>query len=485
MPLGSPGAEGAVIPQVVGLSRVRRLTGLGLAVLLPAAFTAVLVWLGSGVGIAGDALALLISVIVTSLVGGLWPAVVSALLGSSLLNFFFIPPVHTFEIREPHNIWTVVGFLLVGILVSAVVHRAATMTSEAARATAEARTLSAVAGATLRGEDALPTLLEQSRASFGMTSASLLRRPDHGGSWSVVGTSGREAPVDPAHADVEVAAGDDLVIAMTGRMLGTGDRHVLDAFAAQARALLERDELARAAAEADRLAAGARLRDALLAAIGHDLRTPLASARAAVTSLASRDVTWSRDERAELLATAEESLTRLSTILSDLLDLSRLRAGVLAMAREPIWLDELVPPALDELGPEAASVVIALPEDLPPALGDGALVMRALVNVIGNALQHGGSPAPVTVTGSAAGDWVELHVVDHGRGLPISERERAFQPFQRLGDFDSRTGLGLGLALSRGLVEAMGGSVEPRDTADGGLTMVLRLPLASVEGSAP
>ncbi|MFC7594823.1 DUF4118 domain-containing protein [Terrabacter sp. GCM10028922] len=474
MPLGA-------LPElstVSGLPRARRLTGLALAVVLPVVITTGLVALGPGLGLAGDSLALLLAVIVTALVGGLWSAILCALLSSTLLNYWFIPPVRTLEIGQPHNIWTVVGFVVVGLLVSGVVHRAATTASTAARAAAEARTLSEVARATLRGEDALPTLLEQMRRAFGMTSASLLRRdPAAAETWHVVGSRGPDAPREPATADVHLPAGEDLVLALSGRLLGSSDRAILGAFAAQAQALLERDELARSAALAARLEASEGLRDALLAAVGHDLRTPLASATAAVTSLRSRDVTWTDDERDELLATADESLTRLASLVSDLLDLSRLRAGVLTVLHQTLWLDELLPPVLDELGPDAANAVIDLPDELPAVVGDAALVMRVLVNIIGNALRHGGpDAAPPVLTGRACGDRVELHVIDHGRGVPERDRERIFSPFQRLGDTDNTSGLGIGLALSRGLAEAMGGTLTPTETADGGLTMVLALP---------
>ncbi|NUR14752.1 MAG: DUF4118 domain-containing protein [Dermatophilaceae bacterium] len=467
------------VSSVSALSRPRRFFGLALAVVLPAALTAGLVLVGPAIGLAGDALALLLTVIVTALVGGLWAAVVCALLSSTLLNYWFIPPVRTLEIGEPHNIWTVVGFVAVGLLVSGVVHRAASTASAAARAAAEARTLSDVARATLRGEDALPTLLEHMRHAFGMTSASLLcPDPSGSGTWQVVDARGPGAPATPEMADVHVSAGDDLVIALAGRPLGASDRAILGAFAAQVQALLERDELARAAALAARLEASERLRDALLAAVGHDLRTPLASATAAVSSLRSRDVTWADDERDELLATADESLARLASLVSDLLDLSRLRAGALTALRQTLWLDELLPPVLDELGPDAAKVVVRLPDDLPAVTGDAALVVRVLVNVIGNALRHAPSgSAPTTVTARRRGDRVELLVVDHGRGVPESDRARIFSPFQRLGDTDNTAGLGIGLALSRGLVEAMGGTLTPADTPGGGLTMVVDLPV--------
>lgn len=471
-----------------GLPGFRLAAGVALAVLLPALLTWVLLLLGPATNLAGDVLVLLIGVVVTAVVGGLWPALLSATISSTLLNYHFIPPVRTLQIAEAHNVFTVVGFVVVAALVSMVVHRAATTASAAQRAAAEARTLAQVAQATVSGHDALPTLLEQLRASFGMTSASLLaRQPEaqDAGShparadWRVVQARGAQPPQRPEEADVQVAAGDELVIALCGRSLGAGDREILKAFAAQVQGALERDRLARSAAAAARLEASERLRDALLAAVGHDLRTPLASARAAVSSLRTRDVAWSAAERDELLETAEESLQRLSALVADLLDLSRLKAGVLKPARQQVWFDELVPPALAELGPAARVVALDLADDLPSAVGDAALVTRALVNVIDNALKHGASPGPPLVTGSERDGWVQLRVIDHGPGLGHDDQERVFQPFQRLGDTDNTTGLGLGLALSRGLVEAMHGTLRTEPTPGGGLTVVLSLPAAA------
>ena len=179
-----------------------------------------------------------------------------------------------------------------------------------------------------------------------------------------------------------------------------------------------------------------------------------------------------------MLATAEESLTKLGRLVADLLDLSRLRAGVLAVENAPVWLDDVIPPALDELGPQADNVALRLPEDLPPVRADAALLTRALVNITANALRYSPTGTPPVLTASATGDRVEVRVIDRGPGIPEQDRSRIFTPFQRLGDTDNQAGLGLGLALSRGLVEAMDGTLQPEDTPGGGLTMVLSLPAA-------
>jgi two-component system sensor histidine kinase KdpD len=217
------------------------------------------------------------------------------------------------------------------------------------------------------------------------------------------------------------------------------------------------------------------MRTALLAAVGHDLRTPLASAKAATTSLRSRDVAWSAEDREELLATADESLDRLAALVDDLLDMSRLQAGVLAVERRPVALAEVVPRALDALGAVAQEVRPDVPDDLPLVSADPGLLERVVANMTSNAARFSPADDPAAITASALGDRVELRVIDRGPGIAPADLERVFAPFQRLGDTDNTTGLGLGLALARGLTEAMDGTLTPEETPGGGLTMIVSL----------
>jgi two-component system sensor histidine kinase KdpD len=222
------------------------------------------------------------------------------------------------------------------------------------------------------------------------------------------------------------------------------------------------------------------MRTALLAAVSHDLRTPLASAKAAVTSLRSPDIRWTDEDRDELLATADESLDRLAHLVDNLLDMSRLQAGALAVFPRPAGLEEIVARALDDLGPAGREVVVEIPDTLPEVRVDPAILERVIVNLTTNAVRYSPAGRPPLLTASALGDRVELRVADRGPGIPEPDRDRVFVPFQRLGDTDNTTGVGLGLALSRGLTEAMGGTLEPEETPGGGLTMVLSLPAAPV-----
>jgi two-component system sensor histidine kinase KdpD len=476
------------------LSRRRRLAGFGLAMLGMPLLTFLLSLAGSQLSLASDLLLFLAATIGVALVGGLWPALLAAVFGSLLLNYYFTPPVGTFTIAEQENLLALVVFLLVAAAVSTVVDLAARRTRDAARASTDAQTLATVAGSVLRGARPLTALLERLREMFALTSVTLLERapdappsPDRQrdpSAWRVAASVGDQPCGTPAEGDVDVPVDESLSLVLRGRVLAAADRRIVEAFAAQAALALRQQRLAEEAATARPLAEADRMRTALLAAVSHDLRTPLASAKAAVTSLRSAEVEFDPADRDELLATAEESLDRLSRLVANLLDMSRLQAGVLGLSLAPIGLEDAVARALDELGDDAREVLVRLPAQLPAVRADPGLLERVLVNLVANALRFSPTDRPPSVRASEHDGAVELRVVDRGPGIPREEWDQVFLPFQRFGDRDNHAGAGLGLALSRGLAEAMRGSLEPEDTPGGGLTMVLRLPAAD-QGTQP
>lgn len=244
-------------------------------------------------------------------------------------------------------------------------------------------------------------------------------------------------------------------------------------------------QASQAAAEAKALAAGNQMRTALLAAVGHDLRTPLAVAKASVSGLRSADAGLSPEDRTELVEVADESLDRLAELVDNLLDMSRLNAGALTLTLSPTALDEVVARSLDDLGQAAVLVDVALTDDVPQVLADGGLLERVFANLLTNAVRYSPPGRRISVVAASGEGMVEIRVVDHGPGIPVGDRDRVFLPFQRLGDTDNTTGIGLGLALSRGLVEAMNGTLEPEETPGGGLTLVLRLAMVTESAAEP
>ncbi|GHH37200.1 sensor histidine kinase [Streptomyces candidus] len=472
-------AKGRGLPVARGtrLGTSRILAGWLTGVAGPPLMTLLLLGIHHGPGLANDVLLYLFLTVAAALLGGLWPALAAAAAGSLLLNFFFTPPTRTLTIDDPKNIVAIAIFFAVGVSVASVVDLAARRTQQAARLRAESEILSFLAGSVLRGETTLDALLERVRETFAMESVALLERAGGVDPWTCAGSVGPKPAERPEDADVDMPVGDHMALALSGRVLPAEDRRVLAAFAAQAAVVLDRQRLVGQAEEARRLAEGNRIRTALLAAVSHDLRTPLASIKAAVTSLRSDDVSWSESDEAELLQGIEEGADRLAHLVGNLLDMSRLQTGTVTPLIRETDLDEVVPMAL--VGVPDDSVELDIPETLPMVAVDRGLLERAAANLVENAVKYSPPGVPVTVAASALGDRVEVRVADRGPGVPDDSKERIFEPFQRYGDAPRGAGVGLGLAVARGFVEAMGGTLAAEDTPGGGMTMVLTLKVAA------
>jgi two-component system, OmpR family, sensor histidine kinase KdpD len=455
------------------LPRRRQLLGLALACSGALALTVLLAQLREHVGLPSVLLLFLLLVVFVSAVGGLWPALVAAVGGFLLVNWYFTPPLYTFTIGEGENLLALLAFLVVAVVVSVLVELAARRATEGARARAEAEAFARLAGAS-----PVPSLLDSLRRILGLDAASLLEREE--GGWRVEASVGAEAPAEPEAATAAVEVDDEHVLALAGAGVVAGeDTRVLNAFVAELASAIELEELEAEASEAGTLAVAGQLRTALLSAVSHDLRTPLSAIKASVTSLLQRDVEWTPAEQREFLATIDEETDRLSSLVGNLLDMSRLQTGALEVSARPVGLDEVVWAALTSLGVTDGRVQLEVAETLPAVLADPGLLERAVANVVGNALAWSPPEVSVRLVAGVVGSGVDLRVVDRGPGIAERDRERVFQPFQRLGDVSGGEGVGLGLAVARGFVEAMGGEVEIEDTPGGGLTMVLRLRTAS------
>ncbi|MFI8368070.1 ATP-binding protein [Streptomyces sp. NPDC085466] len=476
-------AKGRGLPVARGarLGRSRLIAGWLVGVAGPVALALLLTHTDADLGLANDMLLFLALTVASALLGGFLPALASAAAGSLLLNWFFTPPIHRITIADPLNIVAIAVFFGVAMAVASVVDLAARRTHQAARLRAESEVLSYLAGSVLRGETSLDALLERVRETFSMESVALLERAGGAEPWTRAAAVGPHPAARPEDADVDMPVGDDLALALSGRVLPAEDRRVLGAFAAQAAVVLDRQRLVGEAEEARKLAEGNKIRTSLLAAVSHDLRTPLAGIKASVTSLRSDDVEWSEEDRAELLEGIEAGADRLDHLVGNLLDMSRLQTGTVTPLIRAVDLDEVVPMALG--GVPDGSAEADVPETLPMVEVDKGLLERAVANIVENAVKYSPDGVPVTVAASALGDRVELRVVDRGPGVPDESKEGIFEPFQRFGDAPRGSGVGLGLAVARGFVEAMGGTLGAEDTPGGGLTMVLTLRAAG--GGAP
>ena len=290
------------------------------------------------------------------------------------------------------------------------------------------------------------------------------------------------AATDPALADdaddeTTIPLGEGADIYLRGRELQPADRRVLGAFVAQLETALVQRRLTTEAADARPLAEADRLRRALLAAVGHDLRRPLASATTAV-SCAADDEAQPRRIGPNCSRPPTRASTRSAALVTDLLDASRIQAGVLGVSLTAVALDDVVGGALDELDLAPGDVTLELAA-VPPVDGrPGAAAARRRQRADQRPALLTRRAAPRSSRPASSGDRVQLRIIDAGPGIPPDAREDVFVPFQRLGDTDNHAGVGLGLALSKGFVEAMGGTLEAEDTPGGGLTMVIDLAAA-------
>lgn len=446
------------------------------ALVVPSSICALIVYLlDPYLGIGGESAIFFIGVLIVALLGGVAPAALSAVLSGLLLNYFLVEPRYTFTIAEPDSAVTVVVLLVVAVAVAALVDGAAGRAREARRASQEAELLALFAGSVLRGAD-LDTLLERVRETYSQRAVSLLREGA-----GIVGCVGTDPCVDVDTADTAIEVGDDeFWLLMAGRRLPARDRRVLGAVAKQAAGLVKQRELTEEAGKAEAIAQADELRRSLLSAVSHDLRTPLAAAKAAVSSLRSNDIDFSAEDTAELLATIEESVDQLTALVGNLLDSSRLAAGVLRPELRRVYLEETVQRALLGISKGITGFrrqgIDRVKVDVGDAvvLADSGLLDRVLANLIDNALRYA-PDSPIRVTAGQVGDRVLIAVVDEGPGIPRNSEDQLFAPFQRLGDHDTSIGVGLGLSVARGFVEAMGGTISATDTPGGGLTVEIDL----------
>jgi two-component system sensor histidine kinase KdpD len=416
--------------------------------------------------------------------------------------------VHTLTIADGKSLLALLLFLTVAVTVSSVVHLAALRARQAARSTEEAEDLLALAQTVLGGEDTPAAVLRHLTQSRGGR-AELLEQA--GGQWvrvaasglsdvsgraGATGRAGASGPADPPAAAagaagttgraLQAAAREDLMLEVAGQRRPLSPR-LLDGLAAQVAAALDRDRLRTQAAQAEALAEGNRMRTALLAAVSHDLRTPLASIKASVSTLRQTDVEWTEADEAALLATIEQSADRLDALIGNLLDMSRLTTGSLQPFLRATAIDEVAPVALRGLD-GGSELRMKVPDGLPLVLTDPGLLERVLANLFANALAYSPPGAPPELLAGELDGSVLLEIVDHGRGVPDDLKEQMFEPFRRLtghgADPTGGNGVGLGLAVVKGFLDTIGGDVQPADTPGGGLTMRVRLPRAAAAASS-
>ena len=483
-------SQGGRVPVVTPLPRIRRSVALPrrqriaawmLCILGLPAVTLLFTQLRSHISLGSQLIVSLGLVVVIAALGGLWTGMVASTLAFLLTNWFFVPPYHTLTVNESANIVMLIVFVAVAGFVSVLVNRSAARNHEALRARAEAHALARTAGTLVGASDPLSELVDQLRVTFALDAAAVMERTDVG--WTVSASAGAPVPADPAEGTALALDPSGAVqLVLIGGALATDDQEMLRAFADQLSLALEGRRLRAEAETVASLAHANALRTALLQAVSHDLRTPLASIKASVSGLLQTDVAFSDDDRFSLLRNIDGATDRLDRLVVNLLDMSRLQAGAVESANRAVALEDVIASALANTPQAGGRVRVDVSDTLPLVMADPALLERAVANIVSNALAWSPSDALVRIEAGKVKSRVDLRIIDRGPGIPIEHRERIFEPFQRLGDRSNDAGVGLGLAIARGFIASIGATLEIDDTPGSGVTFCIGLAIASDEG---
>jgi len=410
--------------------------------------------------------------------GGAVPAITTAVAGFLLANWYFTPPFRTWKIADAGHLFALFAFLVVASAVGLLVGNATKRSAEARKARAHAEALAATTTPIRPTPDHHTTgLTTRIRDVFAMSAAAVLRRTGDG--WETIANVGISELSDPEDADEVIPLTDDSVLALSGGNLTGDDRRVLRAFAAQMAQALERERLETETAALAALTETDRLRTALLNAVSHDLRTPLATIKASVTSLLETEVAWSEDQTRAFLEAILAETEHLNRVVGRLLDASRIQVGAVHVFFASVGLEEIVVSALAGLKTPAHRISFEIPERLTPVQTDPALLERVVANLIENALTWSPDDALVRVAAGEVAGRVELRIIDRGPGIHDEDPDVIYQPFQRLGDSPAGSGVGLGLAVARGFLDAMDNQLTMEKTPGGGTTMVIGFKPAS------
>ncbi|MEX0796941.1 MAG: DUF4118 domain-containing protein [Acidimicrobiia bacterium] len=455
-----------------GIGSKRRLLAWLLTVLSLPVVTLLLLSFRGDVALENVLLVYLLTAVTIGVVGGAPPAVTAAGAGFLLANWFFTPPFYTWKIADAGHLFSLFAFLLVASAVGVLVGNATKKSADARRARAHAEALAAATTVTgLVSGTQTSGLTKRIRDVFAMSAAAVLRRSGDG--WETVAAVGIVELASPDEADEVIPLTTDTVLVMSGGELTGDDRRVLRAFASQMAQALEREKLEKEAAEVEAMTETDRLRTALLNAVSHDLRTPLATIKASVTSLLEIGIPWSENQTHAFHQVILDETEHLNRMVGRLLDASRVRVGAVHVFFVPVGLDEVVASALSGLRVGADVVRVEIPDTLPPVQTDPALLERVVANLIENALSWSPEGDVVRVSAGEVSGRIDLRIVDRGPGIPVEAREAIHLPFQRFGDSTNSGGVGLGMAVAHGFLEAMGNQLVIEDTPGGGTTMVI------------
>lgn len=467
--------------------RTSRLRGAAAAILAPAAVT--LLGVSFHGGEASAASLYLLAVVLAAAVGGLWSGLASAVLAFLSLNFLFTPPRHTFRVGQTEDVVALIVFLVVAVIVGALVAQALDERSRAAHREQETRLLSYFATRLQSGEPLERVLNDFAGAlldAFGLVHCEIHVRADdlalNARSERPSGGAGPSVVVPLAVGETSLGTlaavrRDDL------EPLSEADRGLLEACAKQVAVAVERTRLDREVKGARLQAETSQLRAALFSSVTHDLRTPLASIKASVTSLLDQSVSLEEDQRREFLRAVLAETDRLNRLIGNILDLAKVRAGALVPAKEPTAIEDVIESVLHRMEPALGNVHVRsiIRPDIPEAPMDPVQMDQVLSNLLENAVQFSPPEGEILISAAPWHGSVRVRVADQGPGIPVEERERVFDAFHRSDPGAGRSGSGLGLAIARAIVLAHGGRIWIEGAPSGGTAVVFEVPMAETE----
>ena len=411
----------------------------------------------------------LIAVVALAWAGGLAVGIAAAAAATLLENYYFVPPTHTLSVGRSADVVALLAFLVFSLGASTLATAFARRSEQAARARAEAQILTRSAATVAASPADLLPVLDSLRTVLAVDRMAIERRAGDG--WVEELVVGEVLSGDAT--STRLALGDDRRLAFVGRPLEAQDHLVVTAFAERLAEAYRATALREEAARLQALAEVDALRTGLLRSVSHDLRTPLASVRANVSSLLLDDVAWSRSDQRAILGAIDRDVQRLTRLITDLLDAGRLEAGVVQPRLAEVDLDDLLAGALETIDLHERRLDLRVPQDLPSIRTDPDLVERAIANVVANACAFSPADLAVRIQAAVAPGRVQLVVSDRGPGISPDDRAEAMEPFRRLDD--SGAGSGLGLSVAKGFLEVLGGSIHLDETPGGGLTVVMEI----------
>jgi two-component system sensor histidine kinase KdpD len=424
-----------------------------------------------------NTLVLLIITVGIAVMSPIWLTILAAIENFLFLNYLFTPPFHTLAISNRDDLIALVVFLTSSISASLILRKLKIRTVKLQQLSNEGLFLSSLAKDVIKGHNSIDEILRNSKSTFGLSEFAVVRKQGIAPDEKLEVIFGSITIITKEISGSQIVLNSEYSLLADPAIIDVDLRNLVTTFGSQILILLEREIFEDNEKALSDIRQTDQMRVALLNAVSHDLRGPLSSAKAAISSLMNDHVIWSAEDQRELLESSNHSLNQLNHLIENLLDMSRLEAKSISLNWRSVGIEDAVSGAIKSLKSSVNSIEISIDSELPPILGDPILLERVIGNLLENALRFNPKTRPVTVAAFRIEERIEIRIIDHGPGISLKDQSKVFIPFQRLGDRDNTTGVGLGLAIVKGFTELMNGRVLMEETYLGGLTVVLSFPI--------